>query len=152
MTYHTRKCFVLFTHPGEGKVIEANLDKKPMKDDEIVSMVEKLGFKQSPKCPTTHRIGCGRFLQIKDIVKVDAMDCFNWKGVMWLVPVRKYDEELAGYWCIVGYVKCLIDQLHLFANRVGIIVKSINADDYKHEEQKNEESQCSVDGEGAWCG
>jgi hypothetical protein len=136
VVFNTRKCFVLYTHPGEGKVIEANLDKKPMSDDDIASMVEKLGFKQSPSCPKTHRIGCGRFLMIDDIVKVDAMDCFNWKGVMWLVPVRLYDKESATCRCIVGYVKCLITQLHLFANRLGI-VKNINADAYNRDDQKN---------------
>ena len=34
-------------------------------------------------------------------------------------------------------MKCLITQLHLFANRVGIIVKSINADAHQHDNQKN---------------
>jgi hypothetical protein len=136
VTYHTRKCWVLFTHPGEGKIVDGNLHKKRMSDDEIAKIVASLGFKPSPGCEETHRIGCGRFLEIKDIVKVDAMDCFNWKGVMWLVPVRKYDEKSASYRCIVGYVKCLIDQLHLFANRVGI-VKSINADEWRHESQKH---------------
>ena len=89
-------------------------------------------------CPRSHRVGCGNYLKVGDSVKVDAMDCILLNAMIWAVGVRKYDNK-GGFGCKVGYMKCLVDQLNLFGNRIGRVV-SKNADIPMYSTQKNDEA------------
>ena len=50
--------------------------------------------------------------------------------------MKKLNPDDGKLGCNVGYIKCLANQLHIFANRIGY-VKTINADEENYETQKN---------------
>ena len=49
-----------------------------------------------------------------------------------MVYVKKLNPANGSCGCNVGYIKCLVDKLHTFANRIGY-VKTINADKENYE-------------------
>ena len=135
--WNVRKCFVLFTHPGQPQMMTAKKSGEDFDDGDLKAIVKEMGFPTTINCPREHRhYGCGRFLKLNDIVKIDAMDCFLIRGVIWAVSVKKLNPDDGKLGCNVGYIKCLANQLHIFANRIGY-VKTINADEENYETQKN---------------
>ena len=79
------------------------------------------------KC-SKHPDGCGHALSVGNIVVVDATECELVQGCIYYIAVRVvYDgnddkgavEPYKG--CKIGYLKCLFNQVHLFAHRVAIV-------------------------------
>eukprot|EP00956_Cyclotella_meneghiniana_P017956 scaffold29650_cov44-Cyclotella_meneghiniana.AAC.1 len=72
-----------------------------------------------------HPGGCGWALNYGRPVKVDAGECQLIKGRIWNVAVREFsgvdEKHNVTLGCKVGIVRVLYNQLHLVANRSGII-------------------------------
>ena len=77
-----------------------------------------------------HPNGCGDFIAQGTPVIVDATECELVQGCIYYIAVRVlgHIEDKKGEWqphkmCKIGYLKCLYNQVHLFAHRVGFISK-----------------------------
>ena len=139
LTYMTKKFWLLGVEPDQN--VRMSLQCRGEKSeivDKRAHIAKSLGLRPCQSCPRSHDVGCGNYLEVGDIVKVDAMDCILLNAMIWAVGVRKYDNK-GGFGCKVGYMKCLVDQLNLFGNRIGRVV-SKNADIPMYSTQKNDEA------------
>ena len=69
-----------------------------------------------------HKNGCGRTLKTCMTVVVDATECELVEGKIYYIAARVVTDD-ARKSCKIGIVKCLFDQVHLFAHRVGIVTE-----------------------------
>lgn len=74
---------------------------------------------ENMKC-AAHPTGCGKQLEVGDTVIVDATECQLVQGKVYYIAARKINDD-GQRSCKIGYVKCLFNQVHLFAHRVGVI-------------------------------
>ena len=124
------RAIVCFVSPGLDDIRSASANGHPLNDDARDFLAKKYGL---PTCDK-HKDGCGNYLKIGDVVKINASECTMISNFIWAVPVHKWTGACFG--CHVGYIKCLFDQLHLYGNRIAII-KSKNQDDCNYATQKN---------------
>lgn len=70
------------------------------------------------KC-AKHPQGCGTTVAPGSTVFIDASHCIFQEGI-WLVSVRLLNK-VGHRTCKIGYLKVLLNQIHLFGNRIGVI-------------------------------
>ena len=97
-----------------------------------------------------HPDGCGKALEVHDIVVCDASECELVEGKIYYIAARmvvtiedngKVDTRKG---CKVGIIKCLFNQLHLFAHRVGLVVSIERQDEVKTLTQNMRNHCCTV--------
>ena len=101
-------------------------------------------------CCDKHTDGCGKSLVMGTPVVCDATECELIEGKIYYIAartVRIVDEDgerESRKGCKVGVVKCLFNQLHLFAHRVGLVVRIMKQDTEKSKTQYMRNHCCSV--------
>ena len=85
--------------------------------------------------------GCGFGVEEGSLVVVDASECELVHGRIWYIAARTVTKE-GQKSCKVGYVKCLFNQVHLVAYRVGIVTEIKHGKQYKITDTLNFKDVC----------
>ena len=103
----------------------------PATNDELVRMVTScyVCFLDKPidnnmTC-SNHSSGCGKSVVRGDLIVCDASECELVEGKVYYIAARRVkvsEKREVEKECKVGIVKCLFNQLNLFAHRVGVVV------------------------------
>ena len=88
-----------------------------------------------------HINGCGFGVEEGSLVVVDASECELVHGRIWYIAARTVTKE-GQKSCKVGYVKCLFNQVHLVAHRVGIVIEIKHGKQYKITDTLNFKDVC----------